>query len=125
MAKNKQRLTAGELVFRWIDGTSSKRHHYLTGVIRHRGRYEAWANYLLAGLSNAEFLTQLEAQDPWAKSKLVGQKISELKTSYRQLSEEQRTELAKASETELKTGLALLAEDKKAILALAATAADP
>ncbi len=112
--------------FLWLDGTKSKQHHYLTGVVRHRNSYEAWSNYMLTGLRNPEFVTQLESQaDAWSKARTIGQRISELSASYRKLPQETKAQLAQETEVELKAGTKLLNDDKKQILELVATAADP
>jgi hypothetical protein len=126
MVKRQGTTTPGEMTFLWLDGVRVKPHHWIVGTVRHRNKYQAWANYLLTGLKNAEFLVQVESQtDPWSKAKTVGQKISELAATYRELPEETKAQLAQETEVELKTGMQLLNADKKQLLELVATAADP
>lgn len=126
VARKSRRTTPGEMAFLWLDGVRLKPDHWVVGAVRHRGKFEAWSNYLLNGLRNTEFLTQLESDtDAWNRAKTVGQKVSQLATAYRTMPEEQKAQLAQETETELRTGVKLLASDKKEILELVATAADP
>jgi len=114
------------MAFLYLDGVRVKSHHWVGQTIRHRDRYEAWSNYLLSGLKDAQFLTQLESQtDAWGKARTVGQRISQLATEYRELPDETKAQLSKETEIELKTGAKIMNDDKKQILELVATAADP
>jgi hypothetical protein len=127
MAKRKlQDQTPGYMTYLWLDGTNAKKHHYVVGSLRGRGKYGAWTVHLLNGLKDRQFQLQLETEpDAWNRAKLVGQKISQLRDSYGKLSAEEKSQLAKESETELRAGLQMLAADKKSVLELVAAAADP
>jgi hypothetical protein len=126
VGSRRKHLTSGELVYRWLDGSYSKKHNYAIGTIRNRHRFEAWAKYLTAGLSDSEFVAELQKQpDPWLRSRTVGERISQLKASYQQLTDDEKAQLARDTEIELKTGLEMVAKDKKQIVELITTAADP
>lgn len=127
MARKRSRTTTpGEMTFDWLDGVRVKPHRWVVGTVRHRDRYEAWSNFMLSGLKDAQFLAQLESEtDAWGKARTVGQRISQLATQYRQLPDETKAQLGKETEVELKTGAKILNDDKRQILELVATAADP